>query len=437
MTGQLLAGPQTAFYAACAVLLLAVTVVAVVLKPALALWALAVLFWTEFATQIPLDTSLVRAGTTHIYPADALAVLLLIATVIHLIRRPPPARIMLPLSVAGAMFAANLSLGVAAFGLHHAINESRDWLYFLTATAFVVATGPWTSRFWRPWFALALGLMGLAWLGLARYGLHSATSPIVVNGQLVDPRPLNAGGAVALAFALVALLGSQTIKLRHKLAFGVAAVCTLVVVQQRTVWALLAVVFLIWAAASLRRHGTTRHRRLAATGVALLGTVAVALAGGVATGNVFDRSLAETTSHNSSFQWRLIGWANLLSSDRSAGRMAFGFPFGTGYRRVIQGAVVTVNPHSFYVATVLRLGLIGLIALGFLYWNVWKYRRQAAAALGVSPLTVALLLVGLLVFSITYQPTFIAGAMVAGFLVWSLPVSHNPWPTPQPGRPRH
>ena len=72
--------------------------VAVVLKPVLALWALAVLFLTEFATPVPLDTSLVKAGTTHIYPADALAVVLLIATAINLIRQPPPARIMLPAS---------------------------------------------------------------------------------------------------------------------------------------------------------------------------------------------------------------------------------------------------------------------------------------------------------------------------------------------------
>ena len=126
MIGQLLGSPETAFSAACALLLLAVAVVAVVLKPALALWALAVLFLTEFATPVPLDTSLVKAGTTHIYPADAVAMVLLIATAIYLIRQPPPARIMFPLAVAGVVFTANLALGVATFGLHHAVNESRE-----------------------------------------------------------------------------------------------------------------------------------------------------------------------------------------------------------------------------------------------------------------------------------------------------------------------
>lgn len=404
MTGQLLASPETAFYAACAVLLLAVAVVAVVLRPALALWALAVLYLTEFSTPIPLDTSLVRTGGTHIYPTDTLAVVMLIATMIHLIRRPPPARIMAPLSVAGAVFAANLALGVAQFGLQHAVNESRQWLYLLVTTAFVIAAGPWTPRFWRPWFALALCLVGLAWLGVARHGLHPVTSPIVINGQLVDPRPLTAGGALALAFALVAMLGSQTVTSRRKAVFGAALICTLVVVQQRTVWAILAVVFLIWVAASLQRHGTARHRHLAAAGVAVLATAAVALASGIATGNVFDRSLAEATAKHSTFTWRLIGWSELLQSDHSAARLAFGSPFGTGYRRTIQGMVVNLDPHSFYVGTILSLGLIGLVAFAFLYWNVWKYRRQAAAALGVSPMTIALLLVGLMVFSITYEP---------------------------------
>jgi hypothetical protein len=416
--GQLLGSPETAFYAACALLLLAVAVVAVVLKPTVALWALAALYLTEYVTPIPLDTSLVKAGSTHIYPADAVAVVLLIASGIYLIRRPPPARIMFPLTVAGMIFTVNLVLGVATFGLHHAVNESREWLYLLTTTAFVIAVGPWTSRFWRPWFVLALGVMGLAWLGVARYGLHSATAPIIVNGQQVDPRPLTSGGAAALAFALIVLLGSPTISVRRKIVFGTAAVCTLIVVQQRTVWAVLAVTFLVWAAASLRRHGTARHRRLAATGVAVFSTAAVALAAGVATGNVFDRSLAETTSKHSTLVWRVIGWTDLLHTDRTTAGLLLGFRFGTGYRRIIDGHVVIASPHSFYVGTVLRLGLIGLIALAFLYWNVWKHRHQAAAALGISSLTVALLLIALVVFSLTYQPSFVMGAQVAALLVW-------------------
>jgi hypothetical protein len=385
-----------------------------------------VLFLTESATPLPLDASLVKTGSIHIYPADGVAVIMLIVTAIYLIRQPPPTRIMFPLGVAGAMFTVNLALGVATFGLQHAVNESREWLYLLTTTAFVIAVGSWTPRFWRPWFVLALGMIALAWLGVARHGVHSATSQIVINGQLVDGRPLNSAGAAALAFALIVLLGSRTISLRRKIVFGTAAICTLIVVEQRTVWAVLAIAFLVWAAASLRRQGTARHRRLAATGVAVLSTLAVALVAGVASGNVFDQSLSETTAKHSTFQWRVTGWVDLLHTEHSAAGLVLGFPFGTGYRRIVDGQVITVSPHSFYVATVLRLGLIGLVALAFLYWNVWKYRHQAAAALGISPLTVAQLLIALLVFSLTYQPSFIMAAQVAALFVW------NPAREPQP-----
>lgn len=422
MIGKVLANPEIAFYAACALLLLAGAVAAMVLKPVLALWALAYLYATEYAVPVPLDTSLVKAGSTHIYPADALAAVLLIAAAINLIRRPPPARIMVPLSVAGTVFAMNLVLGVARFGLHHAVNESREWLYLLVTTAFVVTAGPWTSRFWRPWFALAATLVGLAWLGVARHGLHP-----VVNGQRVDPRALTSGGALAIAFVLVVMLGRATFSVRRKIVFGIVLIGTLVVVQQRTVWAVLVVMFLIWAAASLRRQATVHHRRLATAGVAVLGTLAVALSAGVAAGNVFERSLAATTTQNSSFQWRLIGWFDLLHTDHSSAGLTLGLPFGTGYLRTVQGVVTNVAPHSYYVATILRLGVVGLIALAFLYWNVWAYRGQAAAALGISPLTVALLLVGLLVFSLTYEPGFFASSVIAGLLIWEL--QHEPQAT--------
>jgi hypothetical protein len=426
MISQLLANPETPFFVACALLLLAVAVIAVVLKPVLALWALAVLYAAESATPVPLDASLLKTGSTHIYPADALAVVLLIATAVNLVRRPPPARIVIPLTVAGAAFAMNLGLGIAAFGLHHAVNESREWLYLLVTTAFVVTAGPWTSRFWRPWFALAFALVGLAWVGLARYGLHSATAQIIVNGQRVNARPLTAAGAVALALVLVVMMGSSRITPARKIIFGAVLICTILVSQQRTVWVLLAVTFLIWAAVSLRRRSTARHRHLATTGVAVLILLAAVLAGGVATGNVFDRSLTEATATNSTLQWRLIGWSDLLHSDHSTDGLAFGFPFGTGYHRAVLGVTTNAAPHSFYVATILRLGFIGLVALCFLYWNVWKYRRQAAATLDISPLTVALLLVGLLVYSLTYEPGYFVSSLIAGLLVW------EPGLAPQP-----
>lgn len=438
MSGQLLTGPQGAFYLACALTLLALAVVAVVHKPAVGLWALVIVFATEDATPIPLDTSLLQAGGTHVYPADVLSVVLLLAAVVFAIRRPPPARIMVPLAVAGTVFAVNLYRGVAQFGLQHATNESREWLYFLVTIAFVVTAEPWGVRFWRPWYGLAVALTGLAWLGLARHGLRPTTATIIINGQPVDPRPLTAAGALALAFALIALLSSQGITPRRKVIYGAAFAGTLVLVQQRTVWAVLAVTFLLWAAASVHAHSTSRHRLLAAISVTVLGAAATVVATGVATGSVFGQSLAETTAKNSTFAWRVVGWSDLLHSDHSGASIMFGQSFGSGYTRLVLGTVTNVEPHSLYVAALLRLGLAGLIALAFLYRNAWMQRRLAAAELGVSPLTIALLLVAMLVFSITYEPGFLTSSVFAGLLAWesrpeSAAVAGRPVPLPQGG----
>jgi hypothetical protein len=435
MTGQLLAGPQGLFYLACALTLLAFAVIVVALKPVLGLWALAAVFATEDATPIPLDTSLLRTGSTHIYPADVLSVVLLLATVVFVIRRPPPARIMVPLSVAGTVFAVNLYRGVTQFGFHRATNESREWLYFLVTIAFVVAAGPWGPRFWRPWFGLAVLLTGLAWLGLARHGLHPVTSTITINGQQVDPRPLTAAGALGLAFALIALLGSPAIAPRRKAICGAVLVVTLVIVQQRTVWAVLAVTGLLWAAASLHQHSTAQHRRLTAMGGATLVAAALGLASGIAAGSAFGQSLAETTAKHSTLVWRLVGWSDLLHSDHSPAAIVWGLPFGSGYRRTILGTVTDVAPHSLYVATLLRLGLVGLIAMAVLYTNGWRHRRQAADALRVAPLTVPLLLVAMLVFSITYEPGYTAGAVIAGLLVWKAQPDREPAAEAVAGRP--
>lgn len=418
MTGLLASGPQAAFYVAAALVLLAVAVSAVVLRPVIALWALAAVFAAELATPVPLDTSLLHAGGTHIYPLDLLSVVMLLATVIFLIRQPPPARIMLPLAIAVAVFTVNLARGIGQFGLRHAVNESREWLYLLVAIGFVVAAGPWRPNFWRPSFALATALVGLCGFGLARYGLHPVTAQIVVDGQRVDPRPLTAAGALMLALALIVLLGSDTITVRRKVIFGAVLTLTLIVVQQRTVWAVLAVVFLLWAAAGVRRHSSGRHRRLAAIGGAVLAALAAAVATGLASGSVLGRSLAETTARHSTLQWRLIGWTDLLHSDHSATALLFGFPFGTGYRRTVLGAVTNVEPHSFYVAALLRLGIVGLAALVVLFWNIWTHRARPAAELALAPITVPLLLAALAVFSLTYEPSLAAAALVAGLLAW-------------------
>jgi hypothetical protein len=62
MSGQLLVGPQGAFHVGCALVLLAVAVIAVVYKPVIAPWAVGAAFAVEDAMPVSLDTSLLRAS---------------------------------------------------------------------------------------------------------------------------------------------------------------------------------------------------------------------------------------------------------------------------------------------------------------------------------------------------------------------------------------
>ena len=62
--------------------------------------------------------------------------------------------------------------------------------------------------------------------------------------------------------------------------------------------------------------------------------------------------------------WRIQGWTELLGglSDRPM-EWLIGEPIGSGFTRMVQGLQVQAEPHNFYVMTLLRAGVAGLLAL--------------------------------------------------------------------------
>jgi hypothetical protein len=79
-------------------------------------------------------------------------------------------------------------------------------------------------------------------------------------------------------------------------------------------------------------------------------------------------AFSETTEHHSTFADRYLGWRALLGEWWASGNIltyALGLPFGSGYYRKIAefGASywVEYTPHNFYVQTLLRTGVIGLM----------------------------------------------------------------------------
>jgi hypothetical protein len=79
-------------------------------------------------------------------------------------------------------------------------------------------------------------------------------------------------------------------------------------------------------------------------------------------------AFSETTEHHSTFADRYLGWEALLEEWWARGNIltyALGQPFGSGYYRKIAefGASywAEYTPHNFYVQTLLRTGVIGLM----------------------------------------------------------------------------
>jgi hypothetical protein len=106
----------------------------------------------------------------------------------------------------------------------------------------------------------------------------------------------------------------------------------------------------------------------------------------------------ETTEHHSSFADRYLGWEALLTEWWNGGNVLtyiLGQPFGSGYYRKIAefGASYSAEytPHNFYVQTLLRTGVAGLIlflSLGIatsmgIYHTLSKIRKTGGLEFGI------------------------------------------------------
>jgi hypothetical protein len=109
-----------------------------------------------------------------------------------------------------------------------------------------------------------------------------------------------------------------------------------------------------------------RDRRLGrpAMGLVALGG-AMAVAGVLALGGLQQGAAQPLTQEDTgNFAWRVEGWSDLLGPWLgNPVSWLIGDPFGTSLAREIGGTEVTSNPHNFYIETMLRAGIPGLIAL--------------------------------------------------------------------------
>lgn len=107
--------------------------------------------------------------------------------------------------------------------------------------------------------------------------------------------------------------------------------------------------------------------------------------------------------------WRVQSWQALVEQWAYGGPVVnlVGKPFGAGFSRHIEAAQeeVTQNPHNHYVYALLRVGLIGVLAMLAAYFMAlrtsWRCRTQSLSRLVDAKLLITLV-VGQLMFFVSY-----------------------------------
>ena len=120
-----------------------------------------------------------------------------------------------------------------------------------------------------------------------------------------------------------------------------------------------------------------------------------------------DQSPPGTVTSTGSVTWRIEGWSDLVASwSESPVNWFVGKPFGSGFARTAEGVKIDAHPHNFYIETMIRAGVGGLIALIAL--TVGLLRRLWRVSVGgvglFDPSVLAPLLAMQLIWYLTWVP---------------------------------
>ncbi|MFI9753823.1 hypothetical protein [Streptomyces collinus] len=281
-----------------------------------------------------------------------------------------------------ALTVVSLSRGIAEFGLQPAVNECRPYIYFLTATLYVFTSdiGSDVTRFMlKTWVFLSLACVVICAGRWSVNGIASAGELLLVNGVLVTARPADAGPALVIAQAALTLITLRWHSRPYRaLALGLLVV--VVLLQHRTIW----IVALVGIAAYVVLSRRMAQERISFAATALIVGTTAALGARVVslgpTGEGLRSSYSTMQGAHSTFAWRVSGWEELLARRSGVIDALLGQPFGTGFARLIDGQIVTVSPHNFYIQTLLRLGVIGLVLfVGICLWALLAIRSNSRA----------------------------------------------------------
>jgi hypothetical protein len=349
----------------------------------------------------PVELQVTQGGIT-LYALDVIAGVMFAIGVARYFARPGPRGVSLPLAVLCALFAIHVVRGIMSFGFQAAVNGSRTWLYVLGPLVFAVYACPrWTRQSLIPLIVAAGALAGYALLQIARHGLYGANEYIEVGGELVDARPVHAGGALLIIQCLLIIAAGRFARsTRWLLATGSMGLAVLLL-QHRTIWvvALLAgaIAYIRWARIAI--FVNERAAAAAAAAILFVAPVVVALA---ASSSAFAESVRSATGQNSTLEWRTQSWTTLIEEHSSTEERLFGLPAGYSSERRIGEGIATESAHSVYVESLLSFGVLGPLIVVWFWISIVRRRGRAAAVLGISGVVVALIVASQALFGITY-----------------------------------
>jgi hypothetical protein len=315
-------------------------------------------------------------------------------------RPSAPQKVLLAFAV---VLAWSVVRGADVNGINAAVNEARKYLTFTAATLYFSTVEPRREvfdRIARMWLWAAFALAGLT---LLRWVANAAgvTGGLFGSGTSMRVIP----SAAALVLAQGALLGLPALRdwregwLRY---ITPTLVVFALLLQHRTVWVITAGAALYL----LFRAGALEPRVLGAlsAGLAVFAVLALTLFNDVDDGVAAQLQSSATTTNT--FEWRVAGWQVLIEDAGPEGiEVVTGSPFGGGWERVLDGNVVDVSPHNFYLETYLRMGFAGVVGLLALYALALRGARRTSALDGFLARDVLTAMVVMqLGYYITYTP---------------------------------
>ncbi len=312
------------------------------------------------------------------------------------------------------MLAAHLTWGIAEFGVQSAVNHSRDWIPIVSGIVYGATVRTWDRRLPTAFIATGSLLAVLSLIGIVRHGLFEANQFILVNGELVDARPVISLSVLVMLQGLIFLVArgritALTVGLAVLLMSGVA------LVQYRTLWIVALVCLMLGCLFLAGRFRSTNERMVYfGTGAALIALPFVAFA--VAQVGSYQQSVQSATGASSTLAWRVDAWKVLLSRHSSPFDVVFGTPSGTSREIDVGGRVTNLSAHNLYVEALLLFGVIGILALCALWAMALAHRNETAEQLGVAAPAILIIIVSQILVSLTHIPDQVQGLLLGSML---------------------